>query len=49
VDGRAIDEISDLRNALAQVEVGRLLDLTVLRDGRRRTIRIPVEEAQPDA
>jgi Do/DeqQ family serine protease len=49
VDGRPIDGTAALRNALAQVEVGGQLRLTVLRDGRRHEIRISVEEARPNA
>jgi Do/DeqQ family serine protease len=49
VDGRPLDETAQLRNALAQVEVGSELRLTVLREGRRIEIRIPVEEARPNA
>jgi Do/DeqQ family serine protease len=49
VNGRPIEGTAELRNALAQVEVGGELRLTVLREGRRREIRIPVEEARPNA
>ncbi len=49
VNGRPIEGTAELRNALAQVEVGGELRLTVVRDGRRREIRIAVEEARPNA
>ncbi len=49
VNGRPIEGTAELRNALAQVEVGGELRLTILREGRRREIRIPVEEARPNA
>jgi Do/DeqQ family serine protease len=49
IGGKPVEETSQLRNALAQAEVGQVLTLTVLRDGRRREIRVPVEEARPNA
>ncbi len=33
---------------LAAVEVGSRLRLTLVRDGRRREVEVPVEEAQPN-
>jgi Do/DeqQ family serine protease len=48
VDGQGLRDAAQLRNALAAVEVGSRLRLTVLRDGRRRDIEVPVEEAQPN-
>jgi Do/DeqQ family serine protease len=44
VDGRPVADAAQLRNALAAAEVGRVLRLAVLREGRRREVRIPVEE-----
>jgi Do/DeqQ family serine protease len=44
VDGRPVEDAAQLRNALASAEVGTELHLTVSRGGRRREIRIPVEE-----
>jgi len=49
VDGRAVEDAAQLRNELARAEVGSALRLTVVRGGRRREIRVPVEEARPDA
>jgi len=48
VDGQGLRDAAQLRNALAAVEVGSRLRLTVLRDGRRRDVEVPVEEAQPN-
>ncbi|MBN2371923.1 MAG: trypsin-like peptidase domain-containing protein [Vicinamibacteria bacterium] len=47
VNGAAVVEATQLRNAIAGSEVGSDLLITVLRNGRRRRIRIPVSEAQP--
>jgi S1-C subfamily serine protease len=49
VDGRHLADAAQLRNELARAEVGSELRLTILRNGRRREIRVPVEEAKPDA
>jgi Do/DeqQ family serine protease len=49
VDGRPVEDAGQLRNELARAEVGSELVLTVLRGGRRREIRVHVEEARPDA
>ncbi|HJS57306.1 MAG TPA: trypsin-like peptidase domain-containing protein [Vicinamibacteria bacterium] len=48
VDGAALQDAAQLRNALAAVEVGSRLRLTVVRDGRRRELEVAVEEAQPN-
>jgi serine protease Do len=45
VDGRAVENAAQLRNELARAEVGVELRVTVLREGRRRLLRIAVEEA----
>ena len=49
VDGRSVEDAGQLRNELARAEVGSELRLTVLRQGRRADIRVPVEERRPDA
>lgn len=49
VNGRAVEDAAQLRNELARAQVGSELRLTVLRGGRRREIRVSVEEARPDA
>jgi Do/DeqQ family serine protease len=49
VNGRAVEDAAQLRNELARAQVGSELKLTVLRGGRRREIRVSVEEARPDA
>ena len=45
VEGRAVENAAQLRNELARAEVGSTLRVTVLREGRRRVLRIPVVEA----
>jgi S1-C subfamily serine protease len=45
VDGRAVENSAQFRNELARAEVGASLRVTVLREGRRRVLRIAVEEA----
>jgi serine protease Do len=49
VDGRAVENAAQLRNELARAEVGATLRVTVLREGRRRTLRVRVEEAASGA
>jgi serine protease Do len=39
-----VEDVGQLRNAIAGAEVGAELSLTVLRKGRRQVLRIPVEE-----
>ncbi len=46
VDGRAIEDAAQLRNELAGADVGSPLVLSLWREGQRREIRIPVEEAE---
>jgi Do/DeqQ family serine protease len=48
-DGKAIEDAAQLRNELASMKVGSELRLSVIREGRKREIRIAVEEAKPDA
>jgi serine protease Do len=45
VDGRAVETAAQLRNELARAAVGSTLELTVIREGRREQIAVPVEEA----
>ncbi len=45
IDGRRVTSIAELRHELGALQVGGSLRLQVLRDGRRRQIEIPVEEA----
>jgi Do/DeqQ family serine protease len=49
VDGHPIQDAAQLRNELAAAKVGGELRLSVIREGRRREVRVPVEEARPDA
>jgi Do/DeqQ family serine protease len=49
VDGRDVENAGQLRNELARAEVGTELKLSVLREGRKVTLRVPVEERRPDA
>jgi S1-C subfamily serine protease len=46
VDGRAVLEATQFRNELAAAKVGSDLRLTVLRNGRRTEVTVPVEEAR---
>jgi len=49
VNGRPVEDAAQMRNELARAQVGSELRFTVLRGGRRREIRVSVEEARPDA
>ena len=49
VDGREVFDAGQLRNELARAEVGTKLRLTLMRQGRKIDVRVPVEERQPDA
>jgi Do/DeqQ family serine protease len=49
VDGRDVENAGQLRNELAGAEVGTELRLTLLRQGRKVEVDVPVEERQPDA
>jgi serine protease Do len=46
-NGTAIDGASQFLRLLGDAEVGSTATLTVLRDGRRGTVSVPVEQAQP--
>ena len=45
----ALPLAAHLRNELARAQVGTEPRVTILRGGRRRELRIPVEEASPSA
>jgi serine protease Do len=45
VDGREVETAAQLRNELARAAVGTTLRITVMREGRRKEIPVPVEEA----
>jgi Do/DeqQ family serine protease len=47
-EGRPVESAAQLRNELAQLEVDTQVRLTVLRDGRRRELRVRVEENRPE-
>jgi len=47
-NGETILDSSDIRNAVSLVEPGRRTDITYLRDGKKRTTRILVEEFEED-
>jgi Do/DeqQ family serine protease len=49
VDGHPVEDAGQLRNELARAEVGSQLRLTLLRQGRKLDVRVPVEERRPDA
>ncbi len=49
VNGKTVEGVADLRNELAAAKVGSELRLGIVREGRPRQVRIPVEEARPDA
>ena len=47
-NGEAVDNSSDLRNAVGLLTPGTSSDITYLRDGRRRTTRITVEAVEEE-
>jgi Do/DeqQ family serine protease len=49
VDGHDVENAGQLRNELARAEVGAELSLSIVRQGRKLSIRVPVEERRPDA
>ena len=49
VDGHDVENAGQLRNELARAEVGAQMALGVLREGRKITLRVAVEERRPDA
>ena len=46
VDGRAVRNASDLRNRIGLMPVGESVDIDIVRDGRRETVRARIGEAQ---
>ena len=47
LNGRDIEGAPQFLRMLAETEIGSTATLTVLREGRRVTVRVPIEEAQP--
>lgn len=47
LNGREIESGQQFLRMLAETEIGSTATLTVLREGRRATVRVPIEEAQP--
>ena len=45
-DGRQLRNSADLRNSIALVPIGDIVELTLLRDGRRMTVRARLGKAQ---
>jgi Do/DeqQ family serine protease len=42
VDGQPVDDVSDLRNTVGLVPLGKSVELDILRDGRRRSVQVRV-------
>jgi serine protease Do len=42
-----IEGASQFLRLLGDAEIGSTATLTILRDGRRATVRVPIQEAQP--
>ena len=49
VDGHDVENAGQLRNELARAEVGSQMALGIVREGRKITLRVTVEERRPDA
>jgi S1-C subfamily serine protease len=47
LNGRDIESAQQFLRMLAETEIGSTATLTLLRNGRRLTVRVPIEEAQP--
>ena len=47
LNGRDIENAQQFLRMLAETEIGSTATLTLLREGRRLTVRVPIEEAQP--
>jgi Do/DeqQ family serine protease len=47
INGRTIEGASNFLRLLGATEIGSSATLTILRDGRRATVRVPIEEEQP--
>ena len=48
VDGRPVEDMADISRAVSSRAVGEPVTLTVLRDGRRITLRVALENRPPD-
>jgi 2-alkenal reductase len=48
-NGQPVHSISDLANVLEDVGVGNTVTLTVVRDGRSRSVDVPVADISPSA
>jgi len=49
VDGEAIPDAARFRRKLAAAEIGSTLRVTAMRNGKKREIKVPVQEAEPAA
>jgi S1-C subfamily serine protease len=47
INGRTIEGASNFLRLLGTTEIGSTATLTLLRDGRRATVKVPIEEEQP--
>ena len=47
INGRTIEGASNFLRLLGSAEIGSTATLTILRDGRRSSVRVPIEEEQP--
>jgi putative serine protease PepD len=48
VDGRAVEDMADVSRAVSSRAVGDRLTLTILRDGRRTTVRVALADRPGD-
>ena len=48
VDGRPVEDMADVSRAVSSRAVGEALTLTVLRDGRRLTLRVVLDDRPGD-
>jgi serine protease Do len=47
INGRAIESAPNFLRLLGNTEIGSIATLTIIRDGRRVTVRVPIEEELP--
>ena len=47
-DGKPVDSPTTLRNLVAQTEVGKRADVVVVRDGKRKTLKVKIGEQPKD-
>lgn len=47
-DGKPVDSPTTLRNVVAQTEVGKKADVVVVRDGKRKTLKVKIGEQPKD-